>query len=291
MLIVTGSHRHIGGTLSTILERRGHDITRVNHATAIGQQPMMPERLKAIIHADVYLQSSRPRTAVDRNILGTKAVKSFGQKAQVPIIYLSSIVAQGPSQANEPHREVTPSHPVGSIAKSVLRAETLLRSHDTVDCDIVRLAVPYGYNSGFEQAYRNIQRSRVRPLFENLQLTFIHLDDIADFIEFRLDDRTHGGLYGHLSDGIIRNSEDFLNAMELRGPTALRLPLPLSKSLWALTERMSAPFGTWSMLRHFAHASNWTSSGLENTTEIEFSPQINWKSHLAGLNAQSDGDS
>ena len=100
-----------------------------------------------------------------------------------------------------------------------------------MDCDIVRLAVPYGYNSGFEQAYRNIQRSRVRPLFENLQLTFIHLDDIADFIEFRLDDRTHGGLYGHLSDGIIRNSEDFLNAMELRGPTtsttsaALKVPL------------------------------------------------------------------
>ena len=142
-----------------------------------------------------------------------------------------------------------------------------------MDCD-GELAVPYGYNSGFEQVYRNIQRSRVRPSFENLQLT-IHLDDIADFIEFRLDDRTHGGLYGHLSDGIIRNSEDFLNAMELRGPTALRLPLakvPLGSD--------RANVGTF---RDLVDASalcpcvKLTSSGLKTRLEIEFSPQINWK--------------
>ncbi|MGB0647766.1 MAG: NAD-dependent epimerase/dehydratase family protein [Bradymonadia bacterium] len=291
MLIITGCHRHIGGTLSTILERRGYEVSRINRATTIGQQPHSNARLQCIIHADVYLQSNRPRTAIDNNILGTKAVKAFARNTQVPVIHLSSIVAQGPSQENEPHQDVNPNSPIGPIANSLLRAETLLRSQSSVESDIFRLAVPYGYNSGFEQAYRNIQRSRIRPLFENLQLTFIHLDDVADLIELRMADRSQGSIYGHLSDGVVRNSEEFLNAMELRGPNALRLPIPLSNSIWALTERIAAPFGTWSMLRHFAHASNWTSRGFENTSNIPFSPRVNWRTYLARLNPSLSGDS
>jgi nucleoside-diphosphate-sugar epimerase len=279
MLIVTGTHLPLGAAVATKLERNGVPVRRVNRAIALGHPSWALSDVTGIVNADIQLHAARQRTAVDGNILGTRAVRRCARQLEVPVIQLSSIVAQGPSVAQRPHTLPTPMSPQGVIARSIGIAEQLLLK-SSVDADVFRLAVPYGFGSSFDGVCNTLRRTRIRPLLSHINLSFIHIEDVVRTIEQRFEHRGDAPFFGHLSDGVRRSGEDLLNALERTGTPAVRLPLTLPKRLWQIADRLSSPFGNWDMLSHLSHGKTWTSRSSEAEAQFGFCPIMSWSTHL-----------
>ena len=282
MFIVTGTHLPLGGAIATRLEENGHQVRRIKRAISLAHPSEPLSTAAGIIHADIALQATRHRTAVDSNILGTRAVRRCARQLEIPVIHLSSIVAQGPSAPHQPHIATTPMVPHGVIARSLGIAEQVLIK-SRVDADIFRLAVPYGFNGSFDAVCNGLRRSRVRPLSSQINLSFIHITDLVRTIEQRLKHREHSSFFGHISDGVTRSGEDLLNAIARSGNTALRLPFAPPKSIWKLADRLSSPFGNWDMMSHLTHGTTWTSLPSEAESAFSFCPTMSWSTHLREL--------
>ncbi len=281
MIVVTGSDLPLGGAIAQALDALGHTVFSVRRATSLGHIKVRPADALAIVHADTHLHSARQRTAVDNNILGTRAVRGCAQRWDVPVIYLSSIVAQGPSK-DGPHIATHPNAPVGVIARSLCVAEKLLVNRE-VDADVFRLAVPYGFDGSFDVLCKGLKKSALRPLARDVRLSFIHLEDIVPAILQRLDRQNITPFFGHLSDGLDRTGEDLLNAIERNGKTALRLPIGIPRVLWKITDRLSTPFGNWDMISHLSNGSNWTSRADHAENSFQFAPKVSWSEHINAL--------
>jgi nucleoside-diphosphate-sugar epimerase len=285
MFIVTGTHLPLGGAIATHLERNGHEVRRVNRAVSLGHPSDPLSNASGIINADIELHATRHRTAVDCNILGTRAVRRCARQLNIPVIQLSSIVAQGPSTVQQPHISTAPMAPHGVIARSLGIAEQLLIK-SRVDADVFRLAVPYGFDGSFDCVCNGLRRSRVRPLLARVHLSFIHIQDLVRTIECRLEHREEPAFFGHLSDGVTRTGEDLLNALERSGNSAIRLPFALPKRIWQIADRLASPFGNWDMMTHLGHGAAWTSLPTEADTAFGFCPTMSWSKHLRDMNLQ-----
>lgn len=281
MIVVTGSDLPLGGAIAQTLESLGQSVFSVRRATSLGHIKGTPPRIAAIVHADTHLHSARQRTAVDNNILGSRTVRGCAQRWNVPVIYLSSIVAQGPCE-NGPHATIHPNVPIGVIARSLCVAEKLLLK-EGADTDVFRLAVPYGFDGAFDTLCRGLRKTVLRPFPKDLKLSFIHIEDIVQTVVQRLDRQDTVPFFGHLSDGIDRTGDDLLNAIERNGRTAFRLPLVIPPVFWRITDRLSTPFGNWDMVSHLSHGLDWTSRSHDAESSFGFAPKMSWSEHLKNL--------
>ncbi len=279
MIIVTGTHLPLGGAIAHRLERLGHEVLKVNRAVSLGHPTESLSTATSIIHADIHLHASRVRTAVDSNILGTRAVRKCAGILSVPVVYLSSIVAQGPSTHNIPHEDTTQNMPQGVVARSIGISEQLLLKSN-VDADIFRLAIPYGFDGSFDSVCETLRRSRIRPLLNQIKLSFIHVDDVVEGILKRIESRNGPAFFGHLSDGVERSSEDLLNALERTAHMAVRLPFGVPKTFWKFADRVTSPFGNWDMMPHLSYGWVWTSRSKEAEALFGFTPVRSWSEHL-----------
>ena len=282
-LLVTGVQREVGQSLIQALRELGHTLHQMEHVPSEAHASTSYSRFDAIIHSDVALCSTRERTAVDDNLLGAKNLLALASRTQVPVVFLSSIVAQGPSNADLPHRSDQPSRPQGLVARSLLSAENLLLRSEIERVLIFRLGVPYGFHGAFSRLCSALKRSQVRPIIGPLALSFVHIKDVARAIVLGLDNPNVKRLRTHLSDGICRDGEDLLNAIEKDDEMAIRIPIRLNRLLLGAAGELTRAFDGWDMAHHIAQERFWTSSPADAERHIGFSAEENWRTYLQQL--------
>lgn len=278
--LVTGVHRELGRSVAEQLVHEGHDVLRLGRTSASGVQNACAQAIDAIVHADISLSASRDKTAIDDNLFGVRHLVELTANSQTPLIVLSSIVAQGPSSNGLPHENIGRDAPNGMIARSIRSAEMVLWNANLSNLTIFRLGIPYGFDGAFAEICSAIRRSKVRPLFNPLGLTFIHVGDIASAIIARAGGAGSPRLHCHLSDGVVRSGSDLLNALEMTDEVVFHMPTRLNGRLLRWTGELSRPFDIWDMTAHLSHGGYWTSVASQAETDFGFAPLYNWTSHL-----------
>lgn len=300
-VLVTGATGFIGRHLCRHLAERGHRLrvlvrpttsaarrARLGDVEVITGDVTVPDSLpaavdgcEAVVHLAGVIAAAR-RGIYDRvNAEGTRHIAlACGGRALHRLVFVSSLAAQGPSPAGQPHIHAGDEHPVNDYGHSKLAAERILRDDfESLPTVVLRPGIVYGPHDPEMAAWARMARLRLLPVVPGLQLSFVHVDDlcrlIADLVEPGA--RPFGPFF--VSDEPPIEMAALADLIERTMGAGPALRVPLSSALLGLVaptiEKLSSLVGAGPLLartlRELA-GGGWACRSDEARAELGFSP-------------------
>jgi nucleoside-diphosphate-sugar epimerase len=303
-ILVTGATGHIGRHVCRRLAEQGHQVNALAlpgtqvpefkhpNVKAFAGTTSVPESVAAalegcstIVHAAGIKNASRDSTFHRLNVKGTAALTSLAAQFKIEhFIFVSSLAAQGPSKSGHPHRVAGNESPLGAYGASQLRAEKeILNSKVAGQSTILRPAIVYGPHDPDLLNWARLAKRRVLPFRPDLELSFVHVYDLADLIVALTEaGRPIPGPH-FLSDGTIQTMESVVDQLEraLDSGPSLRILLseriikPMTGPLQKLTAASGLLSG-FSQLLADLNATGWTCTADLATKRLGFQSNIDF---------------
>lgn len=231
-LITAGHHVRVlvrPSTPARRLDRLGEVETVTGDVTVPQTLPEAVAGVDAVVHLAGVTSAARTSTYDRVNAEGTARLAEACLKRDLSrFVFVSSLAAQGPSQPGRPHVRPGSEAPVNAYGRSKLAAEAALIAYaPEMPVTILRPAMTYGPYDPELAAWASLARRRLLPIVDDLELSFVHVDDLCRLIVDLLEPgaRPVGPFF--LSDGQpcpMPELADMLERALCRAP-AIRLPL------------------------------------------------------------------
>lgn len=296
-VLVTGVTGSVGRRVAEALCARGHSVRGlvrpasrapggveavVGDVTVPGSLPAAVFGVDAVVHLAGVRQASRPVLYERVNTEGTIHLARACVDAGVPhFVFTSSLSAQGPSTPGAPHVEAGSEAPINDYGRSKLAAERWLAEVEGLSVTVLRPPLVYGPGDRELLAWSRLVSRRLVPSVDDLELSFLHVDDLARLVA---DVATRAGSpFGpfFLSDGQPMRMFEVLDMVEraLAGGPTLRLPVSTRalRRLAPAVERVAAAtgFGRLAARKVRALASPaWACSPERAREALGFEPQV-----------------
>ena len=250
-VLVTGANGFIGGHVCRrmassgavrALVRPGADrsaLASIDGLTIIEGDVTAPEslaravhRCDSVVHLAGAVAAKRTETYFQTNTEGTRALAVAARAAGVDrFVYVSSIAAQGPSTPNQPHVRGGDERPVNDYGRSKLEAEHQLRRvyDGEAGAIVLRPGIVHGTWARELATWCRLVARRLVPVVPDLELSFVHVDDLVELIEIALR-ASPGAIQPEpyfVSDGEPLRMETVVDALErvLETGPVVRVPL------------------------------------------------------------------
>jgi len=303
-ILVTGATGHIGRHVCRQLAEAGHrvhalalpgtsvpefehpNIKPFSGATSVPESVAVAlEGCSTIIHAAGVKNASRDSTFVRRNVKGTTALTTLAAQFKIEhFIFVSSLAAQGPSAPGVPHVSARGEAPLGAYGRSQLQAESAIQnSRIAGQCTILRPAIVYGPHDPDLLQWARLAKRRVLPFRPDLELSFVHVFDLARLIvKLTETGRPIPGPH-FISDGQIQTMEAVVDQLEraldsgpsLRILLSERLMKPMTSPLQKLTAASGLLSG-FSQLIADMNATGWACTAESARKRLDFEPAIDF---------------
>lgn len=236
-----------GSTLGTLTDIPAVEVT---HGDVLSTESLSRalEGADAVVHLAGAVAAGRDSTYARVNVEGTRNLSEAAKAAGVRrAVFMSSLAAQGPSQPGQPHRTAGNEQPLNSYGRSKLEAETILRELLGDAATILRPGIAYGPDYADLAQVARWVRSRVVPFVPDLELSFVHVDDLVALVGLAL--RAEGAAVGpyFVSDGEVQRMERVVDRLEslVSERPGLRLPLSAKVLGWLepVTQRVADTAG------------------------------------------------
>lgn len=298
-ILVTGANGFIGRALCRRLIAGGHGVrglvrpgstlgtlTDLPAVEVIHGDVLSPESLnraaqgvESVVHLAGAVAAGRDSTYGRVNVEGTRNLAEAARAAGVRrFLFMSSLAAQGPSPAGTPHRTAGGEQPLNSYGRSKLEAEGAARSLLGDDrTTILRPGLVYGPDYPELAQVARWVRSRIVPLVPELELSFVHVDDLVDLVSSALEAAEPAlGPY-FVSDGHVQTMERVVDRLEslISDRPAFRLPVPARILSWLepVTQRLTDSVGlgaSMSRLVAEVRATGWACAPDEAVARFGF---------------------
>ena len=244
-VLVTGANGFIGRHVCATLHAAGHTI--VGLVRPGGQRRDLPNVLvaqgdvtvrrslekplngcHAVVHLAGAKQAVRESTYNRVNTRGSANLAKAAKRAGVKrVVFVSTIAAQGPARGGRPHVLAGSEAPLNAYGRSKLSAEQRMRTVLGDRLIVLRPSLVYGPDDPHLLAWARMVRRRVVPMVSQLELSLLHVDDLARATLAALTaDPIEEPLF--LSDGVPVRFDtliDRIEALVADGPV-MRVPLP-----------------------------------------------------------------
>lgn len=183
---------------------------------------------EAVIHLAGAKQAVRDSTYNRVNTRGSAKLAKAARRAGVDrVVFVSTIAAQGPARGGRPHVLAGSEAPLNAYGRSKLSAEQRMREVLGDALIILRPSLVYGPDDPHLLAWARMVRRRIVPMVSQLELSMLHVDDLAQAaIKALTADPIAEPLF--LSDGAPVHFDtliDRVEALVADGPV-MRVPLP-----------------------------------------------------------------
>lgn len=262
-VLVTGVTGFIGRHVARALLDAGHEVsglTRPQSAVPDGVEAhvgdvTVPESLgaavagiDAVVHLAGVTQASRASLYEQVNTTGTVSLATAARDAGASrFVFASSLSAQGPSQPGAPHIDPGDEAPLNDYGRSKLLAEHFLGELRGLSTTVLRPCVVYGPGDRELLAWSRLVQRRVVPARSDLELSFLHVSDLARLVVDLVarPEAPFGPFF--VSDGEPVRMETVLDLVErsVASRPTVRLPLSsrLLRGLAPAVERVAASTG------------------------------------------------
>ena len=244
-VLVTGANGFIGRHVCAALHAAGHTV--VGLVRPGPQRRILPNVLvvqgditvrrslekplngcHAVVHLAGAKQAVRESTYNRVNTRGSIKLAKAAKRAGVErVVFVSTIAAQGPARRGHPHVIASSEAPLNAYGRSKLSAEQRMRAILEDALIVLRPSLVYGPDDPHLLAWARMVRRRIVPMVGQLELSMLHVDDLAQATLRALTaEPTSEPLY--LSDGVPVRFEtliDRIEALVANGPV-MRVPLP-----------------------------------------------------------------
>jgi nucleoside-diphosphate-sugar epimerase len=201
-VLVTGANGFVGARVAAALAAQGHDVRAMLRPGAEADRLLAPgitrvegdvtvpasltacvAGMDAVVHAAGVKQAARAATYHRINAEGTAHLALAARAAGVKrFVLVSSLAAQGPSPAGQPHRGVGSEAPINEYGRSKLAAEQRLASIFLNDYVILRPCLIFGPGDPHLLLWAQMVRNRLVPVVADLEVSFMHVDDFAALV-------------------------------------------------------------------------------------------------------------
>ncbi len=301
-VLVTGATGFIGRHLRERLAHAGHAVRTLVRPTA--RRPLgvevaigdvtVPESLPAAVEgvdAVVYLagvgQAARPATYQRVNAEGALNLARACGPGVRRFVYLSSLMAQGPSRPGAPHRTPGDERPLDEYAKSKLTGEAWLRDV-AVPVTVLRPSWVYGPYDRDLLAWAQLVRARMVPEVDALDISLLHVDDLVRLIELILERASAPFGPFFVSDGDPQPLSTIVDLVEqsMDAGAAVRVPLPtrLLGALAPALERVAEQSGLGQAAARrvrLLSSTGWACLPDEATATFAWRPEIDLRAGIA----------
>ncbi len=277
-----------GARVATI-ERSGIEIVH-GDVTVPESLARAIDGVDAVVHLAGVTRASRDSTFVRVNVDGTRHLADACRGRGVRrLVFMSALAAQGPSAKGTPHVHPGCEAPIDAYGRSKLAAERLLADRGAdVPTTVLRPALLYGPGARAVLELARVVRRRIAPSVPGMELSLLHVDDLAQATLDVLErpDAPFGPYF--LSDGAPVALEALVARLErLVAPASvLRIPVAraLANALAPAAERFVAltgfGLGVARAVREMGGAS-WTCMPDEARRDLGFEPQVDLDTGLA----------
>ncbi len=309
-VLVTGATGFIGRNLCRVLLQKGHQVRALLRPTSrpldnalsevevvLGDVtvpeslPQALENIEAVVHLAGVKQAGQVSLYRKVNAEGTAHLAQACNDLNLKhFIFMSSLSAQGPSPQNRPHIDPGNEAPINAYAQSKLNAEKAILDCPDLRATILRPGIVYGPGDAEILAWAKMVRRRIAPLVPNLELSFMHVDDLTQLIAQILEreDAPLGPYF--LSDGqplTMNQLIDLLERLFAKGPV-LHIPLPprMLAALIPAIERIAALSGVGPFTARRLHqlaATGWACSPNKAQQELDYVPQHRFAESLPAV--------
>ena len=299
-VLVTGATGFIGTTLCGILAERGFEIRALlrpgarlhpgqTHPIEVFEGDVtVPDSLveavegmDAVVHLAGTRSASRPETFHRVNAVGTANLARACERAGVSrLVFMSSLAAQGPAPYGGVLRVAGGESPIGPYGHSKLAAEKCL-AEEASGCQvtILRPGIVYGPHDRELLGWSRLLRLRLLPLPRDLEMSFLHVEDLSHAVASVLEAETPGFGPFFLSDGHPQTMDHVANLLEraLQRPSLrLRLPRGLLQRLSPAIDRLLGQTGVAPVIARLIRdysVPGWVCSPEEAMKAFGFQPK------------------
>jgi len=296
-VLVTGATGFIGRTLCGALVDAGFEVRALlrpgaqldgpntakvtrfeGDVTVLESLDDAVDDVEAVVHLAGVRSASRPATFHRVNTVGTD---NLGQVCKAHgvgrLIFLSSLAAQGPAPAGVVPHEPGNESPIGPYGHSKLAAEkALARLGAECGVTVLRPAIVYGPYDRELLGWSRMLRLRLLPFPGDLELSFVHVDDLSRLIVSVLRAEAPGFGPYFVSDGRPQTMDHVADLLEraLQRPSLrVRLPRGLLRRLSPAVDRVLGLTGvapTLARLIRDYSVSGWVCSPRRIQAEFGF---------------------
>jgi len=311
-ILLTGANGFIGRHLAQRLDATPHttcglirpgsvlgtlsDLPRVERRLG---DVLSPESLAAtcagvdvIVHLAGAVAAGRDATYHRVNVEGSAHLAEAALSAGVKrVIFVSSLAAQGPSPRGAPHIDSGNEAPSNEYGRTKLEAErALVERLGPERVTVLRPGLVFGPDQPDLPRVAKALTSRVMPVVPGLELSFVHVADLADLIAAAIEIPGEPGRAYFVSDGRVLTMERVVDCVEqalAKGP-ALRLALPgrFLSALKPLADRISSAAGMGASVARVLgelNATGWACRPDRAVDRFGFSPKTPLESALPAL--------
>jgi nucleoside-diphosphate-sugar epimerase len=238
------------------------------------------EGVDAVVHLAGARSASRPETFHRVNAVGTE---NLGQACSAQgvgrLVFLSSLAAQGPTPSGGVLDEPGSESPIGPYGHSKLAAEkALARLGAECRVTVLRPGIVYGRYDRELLGWSRMLRLRLLPFPGDLELSFVHVDDLSSLVLSILRAEAPGFGPYFVSDGRPQTMDHVADLLEraLQRPSLrLRLPRGLLRRLSPAVDRVLGLTGvapTLARLIRDYSVTGWVCSPRRIQAEFGFEP-------------------
>jgi len=253
-IAITGANGFVGRNLARHFQVLGHepvavvrpgadlslmDFPCLVQTTDYNDQDSLGRALQdaeLVIHNAGKVRTRSFAEMVEANVATTRQLIRAANRSSAcrQFVFISSQAASRPTLEVRAVTEDETSAPVDWYGRSKVLAERLVRAECSVNWTIVRPASVYGPGErDFLVLYRAVQSGlKIRLGARERQLSLIHIQQLAQFIELCLDRQEAFGQVFFASDGQSYCQSQFLALIEQelgRRALTLTVPLPLAR--------------------------------------------------------------
>jgi nucleoside-diphosphate-sugar epimerase len=276
------------GTLSDLprLERRLGDVLSPESLVAAC------EGVDVVVHLAGAVAAGRDATYHRVNVEGAAHLADAARVAGVKrVVFVSSLAAQGPSPRGVPHIDSGNEAPSNEYGRTKLEAErALVERLGPERVTVLRPALVFGPDQPDLPRVAKALTSRVMPVVSGLELSFVHVSDLADLIAAAVEVPGEPGRAYFVSDGRVLTMERVIDCVEqalAKGP-AMRLALSgrLLSALKPLADRLTNAAGMGASVARVLgelNATGWACAPDRAAAHFGFAPKTTLESALPAL--------